>query len=77
MIDSAEDYVEEEDRQLFEELKNAETRRYRASSEDNMLSKDLTRRKEDKDYEITTSGNSISSQQKSSQSSQNGPDVDA
>jgi hypothetical protein len=58
MSDSAENYVNEEDRKFFDLLKSTDTRIYRASSDDNLLSKDLMHRKDDTGYKFTTSGNS-------------------
>jgi hypothetical protein len=67
MSDSAEDYVNEDDRKFFDLLESTDTRSYRASSDDNLLSKDLMHRKDDTRYEFTTSGNSASTKAEPSQ----------
>ena len=74
MIGSADDYIEDEDRRFFNELENAEARTYRPSEEDNILSKDLTQRREEKNYEFTTSSSSAGSFEASSP---NETDLDA
>jgi len=61
MSDNAEKHITDEDKQFFQLLKSTETRVYRASSEENLLTNDLTRRRESQDYSYTTSGNSTSS----------------
>ncbi|PSO45457.1 hypothetical protein BRC21_00085 [Candidatus Saccharibacteria bacterium SW_7_54_9] len=74
MSDNAEDYVNEDDRKFFDLLESTDTRSYRASSEDSLLSKDLMHRKEDTRYEFTTSGNSAATK---AEQSQHGTDINA
>ena len=60
--------LKKEDERFFEFLEERDSRTYRASPENNLLTKDLRHPKEDRDYQLITSGNSSSTQSPSTQS---------